>query len=141
PPIGTLGFRVQRYGMRQWGDMFTARQKVALSSIAQTVGKHGSQNRGLCLAFGKLVDLANALCPWEPVAECPRQVMNQGRVKPPWDFGEGVPLSESSASFEVCLENHIAGALSVAGHYGPGQVSQAMAQENPLPDDSASVCF
>ena len=31
PPIGTLGFRVQRYGMLQWGDLFTARQKVALS--------------------------------------------------------------------------------------------------------------
>ena len=30
PPIGTLGFRVQRYGMMQWGDLFTARQKVAL---------------------------------------------------------------------------------------------------------------
>ena len=28
PPIGTLGFRVQRYGMLQWGDLFTARQKV-----------------------------------------------------------------------------------------------------------------
>ena len=24
PPIGTLGFRVQRYGMLQWGDLFTA---------------------------------------------------------------------------------------------------------------------
>ena len=30
PPIGTLGFRVQRYGMLRWGDLFTARQKVAL---------------------------------------------------------------------------------------------------------------
>ena len=29
PPIGTLGFRVQRYGMLEWGDLFTARQKVA----------------------------------------------------------------------------------------------------------------
>ncbi len=30
PPIGTLGFRVQRYGMFQWGGLFTARQKVGL---------------------------------------------------------------------------------------------------------------
>ncbi|MGE3776314.1 MAG: DUF1156 domain-containing protein [Pirellulaceae bacterium] len=134
-------FSVQKYGMRQWGDMFTARQKVALSVFAGLLADQGSQYRGLTLAFGKLVDLANALCPWEPVAECPRQVMNQGRIKPPWDFGEGVPLSESSASFDVCLENHIAGVLSVAGHYSAGQVSQAMAQHSPLPDDSASVCF
>ena len=33
PPIGTLGFRVQRYGMLQWGDLFTARQKVALVTL------------------------------------------------------------------------------------------------------------
>ena len=26
PPIGMLGFRVQRYGMLQWGNLFTARQ-------------------------------------------------------------------------------------------------------------------
>ena len=29
PRFGTLGFRVQRYGMLQWGDLFTARQKAA----------------------------------------------------------------------------------------------------------------
>jgi adenine-specific DNA methylase len=141
PPIGTLGFRVQRYGMLRWGDMFTARQKIALSTYATLLSSLGTEHRGLTLAFGKLVDLANSLCPWEPVAECPRQVMNQGRVKPPWDFGEGVPLSESSASFDVCLDNHVAGVLSVSGHYAVGQVAQAMAQQNPLPDDSASVCF
>jgi len=37
PPVGTLGFRVQRYGMLQWGDLFTARQKVALVTLARLV--------------------------------------------------------------------------------------------------------
>jgi adenine-specific DNA methylase len=37
PPIGTLGFRVQRCGMLQWGDLFTARQKLALSSVGAAV--------------------------------------------------------------------------------------------------------
>ncbi|GIW94559.1 MAG: hypothetical protein KatS3mg110_2600 [Pirellulaceae bacterium] len=35
PPVGTLGFRVQRYGMLQWGDLFTARQKVALVTLGR----------------------------------------------------------------------------------------------------------
>ena len=35
PSIGTLGFRVQRYGMLQWGDLFTARQKVALVTLTR----------------------------------------------------------------------------------------------------------
>ncbi|GIW70822.1 MAG: hypothetical protein KatS3mg102_0364 [Planctomycetota bacterium] len=30
-------FRVQRYGMLQWGDLFTARQKVALVTLARLV--------------------------------------------------------------------------------------------------------
>lgn len=141
PPIGTLGFRVQRYGMLRWRDMFTLRQCLALYTFARLLSDPRNQARGITLAFGKLIDLANSLCPWEPVAECPRQVMNQGRVKPPWDFGEGVPLSESSASFSICLDNHVAGELSVVGIDRAGQVVQAMAQENPLPDQSASVCF
>ena len=37
PPAGTLGFRVQRYGMLQWGDLFTARQKVALLTYVNSV--------------------------------------------------------------------------------------------------------
>ena len=36
PPIGTLGFRVQRYGMMQWGDLFTARQKIALAELGRS---------------------------------------------------------------------------------------------------------
>ncbi|MEM2100489.1 MAG: DUF1156 domain-containing protein, partial [Thermoproteota archaeon] len=30
PPKETLGFRVQRYGMLKWGDLFNSRQKLAL---------------------------------------------------------------------------------------------------------------
>lgn len=37
PPEGTLGFRVQKYGMRTWGDLFTARQKLALVTLARAV--------------------------------------------------------------------------------------------------------
>ena len=37
PPIGTLGFRVQRYGMLEWGDLFTARQKAALVALAMSM--------------------------------------------------------------------------------------------------------
>ena len=37
PPIGTLGFRVQRYGMMQWGDLFTARQKVAFIILSEVI--------------------------------------------------------------------------------------------------------
>ena len=41
PPIGTLGFRVQRYGMLRWGDLFTARQKVALVALGNRIALAG----------------------------------------------------------------------------------------------------
>lgn len=42
PPIGTLGFRVQRYGMMHWGDLFTARQKMMLTGLATLLPQQGS---------------------------------------------------------------------------------------------------
>lgn len=141
PATGGLGFRVQRYGIKQWSDMFSARQLLALYTFAGILARRTEAPRSLMLALGKLADLANSLSPWEPVAECPRQVMNQGRVKPPWDFAEGVPLSDSSAGFAVCVENHVKGLLSVQGVDYPAQVSQEKAQQSPLPDESAAVWF
>ena len=43
PPPGTLGFRVQRYGMEEWGDLFTARQLLALATLARLVVEAGRQ--------------------------------------------------------------------------------------------------
>ncbi|MCW5796797.1 MAG: DUF1156 domain-containing protein [Blastocatellales bacterium] len=37
PPQGTLGFRVQLYGMEEWGDLFTPRQLLALTTLARLV--------------------------------------------------------------------------------------------------------
>jgi len=37
PPKETLGFRVQRYGILKWGDLFNARQKLALICFVEKV--------------------------------------------------------------------------------------------------------
>ncbi|HDO33957.1 MAG TPA: DUF1156 domain-containing protein, partial [Chromatiales bacterium] len=53
PPIGTLGFRVQRYGMLEWGDLFTARQKLAFLFLMDlSRGRSGSAANALCLVVG-----------------------------------------------------------------------------------------
>ena len=143
PPIGTLGFRVQRYGMLRWGDLFTARQAVALSALAAQIAKGESNSMDASiLAIGKLVDLGNGLCAWMPGQECPSAVLKLGRVKMSWDFVEGCPLSSSSGSLERCTANLAAGTASAnAGSSRTGQAIQAMAQQCPLPDDSSSVFF
>ena len=47
PPVGTLGFRIQRYGMKVWGDLFTSRQQLALVTFANKVRQaHGRMLAG-----------------------------------------------------------------------------------------------
>lgn len=37
PPQGTLGFRIRAYGMTTWGDLFTSRQLLSLTTLAKLV--------------------------------------------------------------------------------------------------------
>ena len=141
PPIGTLGFRVQRYGMMQWGDLFTARQKVALGALGRALQTRGAIARPLSLSIGKLADLANTACPWEPIAECPRNVLSNGRLKPSWDFAEGVAVSEASGGFGTCVDNLANGVESLKGVESTGQSEVAAAQDSLLPSETASVWF
>jgi adenine-specific DNA methylase len=43
PLTGSLGFRVQRYGMLQWSDLFTALQKLAMVTLARLVRETNSR--------------------------------------------------------------------------------------------------
>ena len=139
PPIGTLGFRVQRYGMTEWGDLFTARQKLALVTIAHAVKRKGCV--GLALALGKLADLATSGCLWHRSNECPNQVLTTGRIRPFWDFAEGVPTSESSGGFQVCVEKLIGGVLSASVGRLTATVAMAPAQQVPLGGEVADIWF
>ena len=134
-------FSVQRYGMMQWGDLFTARQKVALAALGRALQTRGAVARPLSLSIGKLADLANTACPWEPIAECPRNVLSNGRLKPSWDFAEGVAVSEASGSFGTCVDNLANGVESLKGVASTGQSEVAAAQDSFLPSETASVWF
>ena len=37
PPVGTLGFRVNNYGLMKWGDLFNDRQALALTTFVRLV--------------------------------------------------------------------------------------------------------
>jgi adenine-specific DNA methylase len=139
---------VTRYGMVTFGDLFTARQKVALMSFAQLV-LHVSASatnddavvRLLASCVDKLADLSNTCCRWEPIAECPRQLFSRQAIPMVWDVSEGVPVGSSSGAFEVMLDRalHVLGRLG--SDWGIGQVQLADAAQHPLPDQTASVWF
>lgn len=136
-------FSVQRYGMLQWGDLFTARQKVALATLAGLSGRRNNvdDSESCALAISKLSELACSLCAWEPLAECPRHIFSRQAISIAWDFGEGVLSSSSSGSFEVSLENTASGIDAVGNLSTGGSAQLADAAHHPLPDAAASVWF
>jgi putative DNA methylase len=147
PPIGTLGFRVQRYGMLQWGDLFTARQKVALVTLARLARERpGADDEAvraaMAFAISKQSDFNSTLSRWANHME--KSVATFGRQALPmlWDWGEIVPMSESSGGYSVAVD-WIANATATVAPiiHGTGQIEQADATEHPLPDETAHVWF
>ena len=144
PPIGTLGFRVQRYGMLQWGDLFTARQKVALATIGGVVAEvtENSPGSGLMgLLIGKVVDMNNSLSSWQPHAEIPAHMMTRWAIPMKWDFSEAAPISESSGTMTSALKRTLEPLPTVSVISRWASSHQADVTEHPLPDQSAGVWF
>jgi putative DNA methylase len=143
PPIGTLGFRVQRYGMLRWGDLFTARQKVALANISQTVRdiELSAYSEIAALVFSKYVELLTANSLWEPVAECPRKIFNMQALPMQWEFAESVVTSSSSGSIETAVYNFERTLQAIGSNWGIGQSQLADACNSVIPERSSAVCF
>lgn len=144
PPVGTLGFRVQRYGMVEWGDLFTARQKVALGLLERLVQGIDESAVAVLLAFlvGRSATRSTSLCLWLSHADQETVWTTFGRQTLPivWDFAEAVLTSDSTGSLSDGVEV-IAGAVRGIVTVGSGSVQQADARSPGLPDDSASVIF
>jgi len=107
------------YGMTHHADLFTNRQLTALTTFsdlvvearARVVADGGEETYAdavatyLAFVVDKLADLANSLNRWEPVAQCPRQLFGRQAIAMVWDYAEGNPLSTSSGSWNVLIDN------------------------------------
>ena len=149
PPIGTLGFRVQRYGMTQWGDLFTARQKLALvwhisACQALVPAQEIPYARGLSIAIAatisKMTDTNSVICTWQIDPPRLRATFSRQALPATWDYAEACPLSETAGNHLLAIES-ILEVLENASHRHAGNVEQADAADSPLPDSSASVWF
>ena len=144
PPIGTLGFRVQRYGMLQWGDLYTARQKAALLQLVKGTQAVSNERIRALIAFGvsKQSDFNSSLSRWANHME--KSVATFGRQALPilWDWGEVVPSASASGGFDVALEwiANAAGTVALMSDKA-GQAQLVDATNHALPDQSAGVWF
>lgn len=136
PPQGTLGFRVQLYGMLQWGDLFTARQKLALVTFAGS----GLINELIALTLSRLANASASLCRWHESGEKLEGVYSRQALPVVWDFCEGNPFSDATGGYEGAVD-WVARVVEVWPGSQVGQVQIADACTFPLPDDSSGVWF
>jgi putative DNA methylase len=104
---------VQNYGFKKWVELFTPRQLLTLLTFATCIraaydkmlsnsyreAHAKAVTTYLSLTLGKLVDANNSLCRWESVAQCARGLFSRQSVPMMWDFGENVPIGQSSGSW------------------------------------------
>ncbi len=128
------------YGMLQWGDLFTARQKVALVELGQLTVSAGSVRQFLALALTRAANAGCSLCRWHTTGEKHEGVFSRQALPMVWDFSEGNPFSGSTGGYDGALD-WIANVVSAWPGSIAGQVQAADATDHPLPDQTASVWF
>lgn len=141
-------FSQRNYGMQSFANLYTPRQLLSLTTIASLVCDAGSSCKNdvaepvqacLTLSLGKLADLGNSLCAWEPIAECPRHLFGRQAIQVTSDFAEGVVPGESSGSWSI-LSDRMAHVLDEVGSdWRVSSPQCGSAYSHVLPDESANV--
>lgn len=150
PPVGALGFRIQRYGLVRWGDLYSPRQGLALITVAGLIEEEAARHEGefgaavqtiLALAFDRLAEVQTSLCRWN--ATIPTVQATFGRQAMPivWDFVETSPIGGVVGSWSNSVELVLSSWRSLGSAAVPGTARQADAAKQLLPDDSADLLF
>jgi adenine-specific DNA methylase len=102
PPKGTLGFRVNLYGIQTWGQLFNPRQALALVTFAKWVREaHAEMLRQgmdeelakavatyLAIVHDRLADKNASLAVWHNTRENPEHVFGRQALPMVWDYAE-----------------------------------------------------
>ncbi len=134
---------VTRYAMTTFGDLFTARQKVALVEFSSLVARQSSgemTNLALAMVIGRCADYGSSGVVWAQDGEFVAHTFGRQALPIVWDFAEAVQLTDSSGNFEGAVD-WVARVTEAWPKSNAGQVQQADATDHPLPDQSASVWF
>jgi adenine-specific DNA methylase len=138
-------FSVQRYGMLQWGDLFTARQKVALRTVARAA--HDRPQTGddairttTAMVVGRCADYGSAIVSWAQSGEFVRSTFGRQALPIVWDFAEAVPWSDSSGNLDGAID-WTARVVEAWPGSRSGQLQAADATDHPLPDETAHLWF
>ena len=138
-------FSVQRYGMLQWGDLFTARQKTALVTLGRIIHERSTDNLDttpaiLGLVMGRLADYMSAQCLWHVPKQLVAHTFGRQALPITWDFCEISPLEDGPGNL-LSAVGWISRVVESLPKSHIGQIQPADATNHPLPDQSAGVWF
>ena len=141
PPIGTLGFRVQRYGMTQWGDLFTARQKVVLADLGALTSTNNADISSLLACAFSRVGMSNMSCTrWNAVAEKMQHTFGRQALPIVWDFAEVVVTANGPGNWQSGYEL-VGDVVEETRILGSANAHPADGTDSPLSDEAAKVWF
>jgi len=116
PPVGTLGFRVNNYGLLQWGDLFNPRQNLSLVTFTKHIklaleNAKKIHNEAYVKAIGsylgcslsRLADQSSNLVVWITQLEAIAHVFNRQALPMTWDYVEGVPIGNGGGTFSSAI--------------------------------------
>ena len=130
-PARLTGGTCVPYGLARWGDLFTPRQLMALTTFSDLVGEARARALAdgapapyadavatyLGIAISRFADRNNALCTWDsgPVGTRSstggsartaslRNLFARQAIPMAWDFGEANPFSDSGGGYNSALD-------------------------------------
>src|SRR5438034_3832472 len=145
PQSDTRAFTPSVYGVRTWGDLFTARQKLALLTLSGAVRELPAQvpeavRAAMALVVNRCADRLSTVCRLDTSRDTITNTYARQALPIVWDFFEGNPLSGATGSYDGALE-WVAEVIEAWPGSPSGQSQIADAMEHPLPDDAGAVWF
>jgi adenine-specific DNA methylase len=153
PPEGTLGFRVQKYGILQWGDLFATRQALTLATFVKNVRRvreeaiHAGEDGDfatavatcLALVLDRLAEHSTSICRWNSSSEKMQASFGRQAIPIVWDFCEAYPFGGSVGDWDALVECVLSACRAAQSRPICGSVIQANASQHPMPDAFADA--
>lgn len=133
-------FSVRKYGMLQWGDLFTARQKVSLTTHVRLQRELVGDTQAFGPMLSKLADTNSAVCTWQIDPPRLRATFARQALPMTWDFAESCSIGDGAGNYQLCIQ----AVLEVLERQTPSRmatVERGDACSSPLPSDSVALYF
>jgi len=128
--------------MMKFGDLFSARQKLALSNLGRVVRAYESAvGRMLACALSRVVMSDMSLTRWNAHAEKMQHTFGRQALPIVWDFCEVVPVADAPGNWQSGYELIAKIAEIWPGTSPIGQAQIADAASHPALSDTADVWF